>query len=195
MDIYIKKLIPSLVEDYIDFFDETLHSTNNEEHRCYCVCWCNTDYKNQDFSSAQKRRDIAKKYVTQGNISGYLAYYDNKVVGWCNANTKADCFECFSWQMFMGDIKTDDLPNTKVKSIFCFAIAPEFRGKGIAKRLLEKVCEDAKNDGFDYIECYPNKSFINTEDDFMGPIEMYKNLGFDECYETEKKLVMRKQLY
>jgi len=32
----------------------------------------------------------------------------------------------------------------KTKSVFCFAIVPDMRGKGIATALLERVCEDAK---------------------------------------------------
>jgi len=48
----------------------------------------------------------------------------------------------------MGSVHTEESsPSIKVKSIFCFAIAPEMRGKGIAKLLLERVCEDAESDG------------------------------------------------
>lgn len=32
----------------------------------------------------------------------------------------------------------------KRKSVFCFAIAPKMRGKGIAGLLLSRVCEDAE---------------------------------------------------
>lgn len=194
MNIEIRKLTPELVEDYVHFFDTTPHSTNKDEHRCYCVCWCNDDYKNKDFSTAEKRREIAIEYVKGNNIQGYLAFCDNKVIGWCNANTKSDCFECISWHMFMQSVDKDESsPGIKVKSVFCFAIATEMRGKGIAELLLCRVCEDAKNDGFDYVEAYPNKEFINTEEDFMGPVKLYEKLGFAICYEFDNKYVMRKK--
>jgi len=32
-----------------------------------------------------------------------------------------------------------------------FLFAPEFRRKGITKLLLKRVCEDAVEDGYDYI--------------------------------------------
>ena len=192
MDIDIKRLTPELLEDYLNFFDITPHSTNKAEHRCYCVCWSSKDCEGTDFSSAEKRREIAKEYVSNGFIQGYLAYADNMVIGWCNANTKADCYECVSWKMFMQTIKKDE-PNVKVKSVLCFAVAPDMRGKGVATMLLKRVCEDAKADGYDFIEAYPNSSFTNTEDDFMGTVGMYEKAGFVPCYEVGNKTVMRKK--
>lgn len=195
MDIQIKKLSPEILDDYLHFFDNTPHYTNKEEDRCYCVGWCNANYENQDFSTAEKRRDMAILYVNENNLQGYLAYCDNKVIGWCNANTKSECFKCQYGRMYLSSTdKEESFPNIKVKSIFCFAISPEMRGKGVAKLLLESVCEDAAQDGFDYVEAYPNKEFINTEADCMGPVKLYEKLGFTAYYEIEPKVVMRKKL-
>lgn len=193
MNISIKRLTPELSEDYLHFFDITPHSTNKAEHRCYCVCWCSKSCEGTDFSSADKRREIANEYVKNGFIQGYLAYADNKVIGWCNANTKEDCYECISWQRFMQPIKKDE-SHVKVKSILCFAVSPEMRGKGVATQLLKRVCEDAKADGFDFVEAYPNHSFISTEDDFMGTTSMFEKAGFAPCYEAGNKSVMRLKL-
>ena len=97
--------------------------------------------------------------------------------------------------MFMGSVPIEENASClKVKSVFCFAVAPEMQRKGIGRRLLERVCEDAVKDGFDYVEAYPNKEFINEEDDFMGPVELFRQSGFSVYHETEQKLVMRKQL-
>lgn len=195
MNIEIRKLTPDLTEAYIHFFDTTPHADNMDDHKCYCVWWCNDDYEGKDFSSLEKRRDCAIQYIKDNNIQGYLAYCDDEVVGWCNANTKADCLKCYCWQRFMGSIPTEEsIRGIKVKSIFCFAIAPKMKRRGIAKRFLERVCQDAAQDGFDFVEAYPNKEFIDEAEDFMGPIELYRKSGFTVYYETEQKLVMRKQL-
>lgn len=193
INIKIKKLTPELTEDYLHFFDVTPHSTNKAEHRCYCVCWAGENCDDRDFSSAEKRRIIADEYVRNSRIQGYLAYFNGKVIGWCNANTKVDCYECVSWKRFMQPIKRDE-PDIKVKSVFCFAISPDMRGKGVATMLLRRVCEDAETDGFDFIEAYPNKEFVSTEDDFMGTAGMYEKAGFTVFYETGDKTVMRKTL-
>ena len=194
MNIEIRKLTPDLANDYVNFFDTTPHDYNVDEHKCYCVCWCSDDYEGKDFSSREKRRNYAFKYVKESILQGYLAYCDNKVVGWCNANTKSDCLKCASWLRFMGSIPTEEsTPDVKVKSVFCFTIAPEMKRKGIATQLLERVCRDAIQDGFDYVEAYPNKEFIN-DIDFAGPIEMYKKCGFAVYHEDEQRIVVRKQL-
>ena len=65
----------------------------------------------------------------------------------------------------------------RMKSIFCFLVAPEFRRKGITKLLLERVCEDAVADGFDFVEAYPLKEYINEAKDFMGPVGLFKKYG------------------
>ncbi len=87
-----------------------------------------------------------------------------------------------------------DEPDVKVKSIFCFTADPEMREKGIAAQLLRRVCDDAATDGFDFIEAYQNKEFINTAEDFMGTVGIYEKADFEPCYEAGSKLVVRKKL-
>ena len=189
MDIVIKRLVPEFVDDYLHFFDTTSHSTGKAEHRCYCVCWASTQGSIEACSTASKRREIAASYIKNHYIQGYLAYADQTVIGWCNANTKADCYDCISWKMFMDEVRKDD---RRIKSVFCFAIAPEFRGKGIASMLLQKVCEDAESEGFECVEAYPNINFIDDEQDYMGPVSMYERLGFKLDYTINAKNVMSK---
>jgi ribosomal protein S18 acetylase RimI-like enzyme len=77
-------------------------------------------------------------------------------------------------------------------------IAPDMKRKGIAARLLARVCGDAADEGFDFVEAYPNKEFINEFHAFMGPRSMYEKFGFTVCAEYgdeyENRIVMRKAL-
>lgn len=192
MEIEIKQLTPELADDYVHFFDVTPHDEYVDAHKCYCVCWCADDYEGKDFSTAQKRRAAAYQYVKQNIIQGYIAYCQGEPVGWCNANTKADCLKCCSWRMFMKDIPVD--PTEKIKSIFCFVIAPHMQRQGIASRLLEQVIRDASADGFDAIEAYPNKHFQSVASDFMGPASLYGKYGFETIGKTGEKYIVRKKL-
>ncbi len=192
MEIEIKRLSPELADDYVHFFDITPHDEYVDAHKCYCVCWCADDYEGKDFSTAEKRRAAAHRYVQDGIIQGYLAYHEGIPVGWCNANTKADCLKCCSWRMFMKDVHVDT--HEKIKSVFCFVIAPQYQRQGIASLLLERVLDDAKKDGFDAVEAYPNQSFSSVAADFMGPAAMYEKHGFLTLAQTEQKYVMRKVL-
>lgn len=195
MNIEIRKLTPDLAEAYVHFFDTTPHDHNVDAHKCYCVCWCNADGAARDFSTAEKRRNCALQYLKNSNIQGYLAYSGGTVVGWCNANTKADCLKCVSWRKFMDYVPLEEPgAGIRVKSIFCFVIAPEMKRKGIATLLLDRVCKDAAQDGFDFAEAYPYKESGYQSSDFGGYFQMYQKSGFYVSSETEKGLVMRKQL-
>lgn len=196
MDIEIRRLTPELTDDYIHFFDITPHSERPDKFKCYCVCWSNEDHNksNRSFLSSETiRRNKAIKDIADNKIQGYLAYSGEKVVGWCNANTKADCLNCISWRWSMDNIPIDENDSkVRIKSIFCFAIAPDFRRKGIAQMLLENVCRDAWQDGFNIVEAYPKKTFKNEADDFMGPADLFKKNGLSLYYETNNRFVMRK---
>lgn len=190
MEVEIRRLTPELAEDYVRFFDATPHDDSVDEHKCYCVCWCSDDAEGKDFSTRDRRREYARKYVEDGSLQGYLAYQGERVVGWCNANTKADCLKCESWRRFMGHVPLGDLERgLKVKSVFCFVVAPEMKRKGIATLLLDRVCRDAAQDGFDVVEAYPGKSW-----DFAGYYGMYERSGFSVFLETDNGYIMRKQL-
>jgi GNAT superfamily N-acetyltransferase len=199
MDIVIRKLIPELTDDYIHFFDITPHSERPEddECKCYCVWWCSDDYEGKEFitTSLEKRKDYAIQCIKTNDIQGYLAYSDDRVVGWCNANTKSECLKCFCWRRFMGSVPTEEASSDiKVKSVFCFTIAPEMRRKGVSKLLLDRVCQDAAKDGFDFVEAYPRKESFNEAKDCTGPAGMFRKSGFTVYAETADNLVMRKML-
>lgn len=195
MDIRIAKLMPEHADDYVTFFDNTDHDDNIYDHKCYCVCWSNDDSQGIDFSTVEKRRHCAWEYVRNQKIQGYLAYSDNKVVGWCNANTKTDCLQCESWRYYLGFVPVEVWEHQlKVKSIFCFVIAPELKRKGIATQLLNQVCDDAVKDGFDVVEAYPYKSAIPQSTEFSGFPQMYEKSGFKVVFESDDRFVMQKKL-
>lgn len=199
MRVEIRKLTPDLVEDYIGFFDDTPHNQKRHSIKCYCVYWCGDDCEGKSLSTKAARREYAAQCVRDGKIQGYLAYCDDRVVGWCNANTKSDCLRCMGWLGMNGKrkgfIPTEEAtPEIRVKSVFCFAIAPAMRRQGIASRLLARVCQDAATDGFDFVEAYPDIEVTDKSEDFVGYAAMYEKNGFAVFHETKRKVVMRKPL-
>jgi len=186
MNIKIRKLTPELLEDYLLFFDTY--------EDCYCTCYCSDNHEGKDFSKRETRRNYASQYINGGMIQGYLAYLDNHVVGWCNANSKKDCLECEGWKIMLPAVSRVESANEKVKAIFCFTVAPDMRRKGISTQLLEQVCNDAAIDGFDCIDAYPNRVFEDIYSDHMGSVDFYKKHGFVLHEEAGEKVVMRKYL-
>ena len=195
MDITIRKLTPDLAFDYALFFDTTPHyeQGNQAAVPCYCVTWRNDDsYDDQNshwYETREQRRERAIWFVQHGIIQGYLAYLGNRIIGWCSAT--GDCHKGVEFMRLYCPI-AERGPDTKVKSVFCFVVAPEFRRQGIATMLLEYVLRDAADDGFDYVEAYPLVS--STELDHMGPLAMYLQCGFEVYEDIEERVSVRKAL-
>jgi len=198
MDIEIRKLTPDLAEDYARFFDVTPHDdhTVKDELPCYCVTWRSDDSYagNGDhwYPTREERRARAVQFVKDGKLQGYLAYRGGVIVGWCNAT--ADCQggvdylrEFFPIEEYRADIR--------VKSIFCFVVAPEAQRMGVATKLTERVCRNAADDGFDFVEAYPSRESVYTTAPGMGGyLAMYVKCGFSIQAERDGRLVVRKAL-
>ncbi|MEE4194896.1 MAG: GNAT family N-acetyltransferase [Anaerolineae bacterium] len=192
----IVKLSPDRLDDYLNFFENVAHTDNKEWARCYCLNYCsvnNSEEAKTIFFDPDVRREYAIQYVTGSILQGYLAYRNGQVVGWCNSNERNRCLDCFGSFFIYGDGKPS-MDIKRVKSVFCFAIAPSMRGKHIATALLERVIMDAHQDGYEFIEAYPQKKDVDIYYSYSGHIGMYTKLGFTQCGETQNRFIMRKKV-
>lgn len=194
MEIEIRKLTPDLAEDYACFFDRTPHDVDIDEKKCYCVTWRSDEsYENLShwFPTREERRRRAIEFVKAGNLQGYLSYHSEEIVGWCNAN--ADCHLCVEYLSEFWPIE-ESCDDIKIKSVFCFVIAPKMKRKGIASQLLKRVCKDATDEGFDFVEGYVNRVLNQEDHEFRGYLDMYEKCGFCIFAEKENRVVVRKAL-
>lgn len=98
--------------------------------------------------------NLEEKYgLPKGRL--YVAYFENKAAG-CIALRSLNDTQC------------------EMKRLY---VRPEFRGKGIAKILTEKIISDAKEIGY-------SSMLLDTLPFLTTAIEMYKKIGFYEieCY-------------
>jgi ribosomal protein S18 acetylase RimI-like enzyme len=192
MELETKKLTIDLLEDWLGYFDNDAFSDNDKWTGCYCMCYhwneALESKKHWDCSKADAayNRECAVELIKQGIMQGYLAYLDGKVVGWCNANDK-QAYDSVNW-----DFSCEESEKVKkIKSIVCFCISPNFRDRGIASRLLDKVCSDATDDGYEYVEAYP---FVKDEYNYHGSKSMYEKNGFTVCGNDSGCTIVRKYL-
>jgi len=193
MDIEIRKLSSDILDDWLYFFDNVAFSDNGEWQGCYCMCyhWNKELQEKKEWGCSKEdapfNREAAIEFIKAGRMQGYLAYADGTVAGWCNTNDKKAYDNVF--YVFPVD---EDEAGKKVKCIACFCIAPGFRGKGVATRLLEKICADAADDGYDFIEAYP---FVNDANHaYHGPQALYEKSGFIRHRELHGCNIMRRYL-
>ena len=164
------------------------------KEKLYTQFW---KYGGNDDAWKRVLRESAWEMVKNGTIRGYLAYYDELSVGWCNANDRLSYFR-------VGEFDADDIPEDTaptdcprmgiIKSVVCFEIAPAYRGKGIAGKLLERVCEDAAKEGCSFVEAYPKDQNQDSALAFTGPLRLYVKAGFKEYSRDGVTIIMRKEL-
>ena len=192
--ISIKRLSSELTADYLDFFDKRAFTDDNPNGPCYCTSPNQNEEEIQQMVSEFKTygvKETVRKYAVamldQNRIQGYLAYDGDISVGWCNA---ADM------ESYLGFVPEFARKNTcgKTISVVCFEIAPEYRGMGIASALINRVCEDAKSEGYVAVEGYAKHSDKRNDFDYQGPVRLYQKAGFTEVARENGQVIMRKVL-
>ena len=192
--IIIKPLIPELNGDYLDFFDNRAFTDDNPNGPCYCTS-PNQDEENikqmvsefKIFGVKETVRKYAVEMLNENKIQGYLAYDGDLSIGWCNA-ADMESYVGFVPEFARG------ITCGKTISIVCFEIAPEYRGLGIASAFIDKVCSDAKINGYAAVEGYANIFDKRNDFDFQGPLHLFQKAGFVEVAREKGQVVMRKVL-
>lgn len=192
MDIRLKKLTTDMSEEYLLYFDKVAFTDHEEWAECYCLESHLSREENEalDFKKEKNaRRKKAEELVKSGVMQGYLLYDGEKIIGWCNAGDKMDYEPVIAYEGF----RTVELTRGLVKILYCIEIAPSYRGKGITHLMVDKVCEDAKTEGYKYVESYPF-SDKNFEYQYHGPIYLYEKHGFEIVDKRDWFWIMRKEL-
>ena len=195
MEITIKKLTAELSEDYFDFFDNRAF-TDNSPYRCYCQMYQLSKEQGEKLMEDTRCIDpgllcknVAKKQIETGALCGYLAYVDGISVGWCNANDRAS----FPSKPYYDVLFYSPIPKREI-AVVCFEIAAEYRGKGIATALLNKVIVDAKANKYTSVVAFPVKRSERYEWDCAGPVRLYEKAGFHKISEHGETIIMKKEL-
>lgn len=191
MEIEIKKLTPDMADEYLYYFDNIAFTDHAEWANCYCLESHVTQEENEKtFADRALRREMAKKMVEDELMQGYLVYSGGAAIGWCNAGDKTD----YGPIMAEGEFETLKNPGRgEIKVIYCFELAPGYRGKGIAHQLLEQIIQDAREEGYSLLEAYPflDKDF---EYQYHGPVPLYEKHGFTQIAEKSWFRIMQKKL-
>jgi GNAT superfamily N-acetyltransferase len=195
MNLEIKPLTPELTIDFFDFFENRAF-TDDSPYRCYCQMYQMTKEQAEaafadanDADLGNVSRKVAKRQIKSGILRGYLAFDDGVAIGWCNANDKANFpIESCTGARFHAPAEKRE------KAVVCFEISPEYRKKGVATALLQRVIADAEIEGYIAIEGFPVVREERYEWDNAGPVRLYEKAGFIKISGEDGRLVMRKEL-
>jgi GNAT superfamily N-acetyltransferase len=173
-EITIRKLTPELLDDYLAFFDGPAFADNPGWAKCYCYY----PYSGQGGDAfleraAEANREAIVEAIVAGRAEGYLAYAGERVVGWVSAAPR----ERFP---LLADLPGD---SARTGATPCFTVDPEWRRRGIARRLLEAAVEGLRQDGMVRLEAAPLTEPHDDAHRYQGTVEMFRSAGYESVAE------------
>jgi GNAT superfamily N-acetyltransferase len=185
-DIIIHQVTNSRIDDWLCFFDHDAFAGNPSWASCYCLEPHVSATPEQPERAWRETRAAVAERLRIGTTFGYLAYVDDRPVGWVNASSRADYG---LYQL----VDPDGPEPSSVIGVSCFVIAPPFRRHGIASALLDHVIADASSRGASWIEGYPhNEPEESDAGHFRGLRSMYDARGFVPIEVRDSYTVMRR---
>lgn len=185
-DCLIRPLSPELLPDYLHFFDHEAFRDNPRWASCYChFSYAQHQEMKWQERTAEENRAAVSKLACGGQMEGYLAYVDEKVVAWCNAAPR---------ERFTTLPADTSAEAGRTGAIVCFVVAKPYRGRGIARRLLTAACDGFRERGFEQVEAYPRREAPNEASNYHGPLSMYVKAGFEPVSEKDSVVTVCKKL-
>jgi ribosomal protein S18 acetylase RimI-like enzyme len=180
MELQLKRLEVETLDDFLEYFDHRAFLRDDDWAGCYCQAYLNPpDANEEDVFGPGKARQAACDRVNAGRMDGYLAYENDRVVGWCAAGS-SKLFE-----------RLPDAQETLAR-IICFNVDPDLRQQGIANKMLDLVIEDLTKRGFAAVEAAPSTE-PSSHRSFQGTVEMFETRGFEKVVEMPTgQMLMRK---
>ena len=151
---------------------------------CWCMWWrVPRGGKLWAKVKGSNNRAAFRRLVQQGLVHGVLAFSGEEPVGWCSFGPRSS----FPRLERVRALKRDWSEGTW--SINCFYVARDWRGCGIAKRLVEEATKRAFQSGASEVEGYPvgpatDGKALPAVFAWTGVPAMFQSNGYRECSPT-----------
>lgn len=177
-DLNIKPLSQDMAKQFTSYLSEMDYSHADHWHFCYCQYY-HVDCSSAEWRqrSAEQNKALAEKNIESGLMRGLVAFDGDQMVGWVNVN------DVNNYDLLKNDEELHKFPGRSAM-VVCFVIHPEYRGKGLASRMLAEAVEISRQEGFDRIIGRPFLWSAHPQRQYLGVPKMYEDLGFEEVSEN-----------
>lgn len=188
-DVAFRRLEPALADEYLEYFDTDAFRDNPAWAGCYCLSY-ELDMEPLAFEdrTAAVNRAEKRERIVSGRAGGMLAYAGDRIAGWCNAQPREGL------PLLNRTPEFETVDPGRPGAIVCFSIAPQYRGQGLAVRLLEAACGALRERGCTSVESFPPRDPKSDAGAYHGSIKMYEAAGFERVRESKHHVMMRKAL-
>ncbi|MFS8085596.1 MAG: GNAT family N-acetyltransferase, partial [Acidobacteriota bacterium] len=168
--------------------------------KCYCQFYHTPKAVDWPARTGDDNRAAMAGRIAAAEMEGFLAYAGGsdaeggEVVGWLNAQPANKLIHCFDRMNLPPS--PGELPDFKIARIVCFVVHPQWRRRGVARKLLDAACASLARRGIAMIEAYPFKAGASEApaDHYHGPLPLFIETGFGIVREELTMTVVRKAL-
>lgn len=165
-----------------DRFDDVEHALTGggDGGSCWCQWWM-LRAKDFDATTNAERRELLRGDLAATPASALIAYADGEAAGWVKVSPRPDQPRLARTRNYQQSPEPFDDPS--VWAITCFVVRREFRGQGIAGRLLDAAIDHARGHGARVIEGYPVDTAVkksSSNELFHGALSSFTAAGFTE---------------
>ena len=187
--IDVSAFTPDQLDDWLAFFDGPAFADNPDWSTCYCRCFLFGEKGWPAWDAAcesGQNRPAMVDEARAGRVDGMLARREGKVVGWIHAGPA---------ERFTSPTGPIVAPEVGLAAIVCFVVAPDERGKGVARALLRGALGELAGRGFTAVEARAQpESSESAAHQFTGPLALYRSEGFVEVGAAGDRVRLRREL-
>src|SRR5207245_4489260 len=139
-EIKVRELGPDLLQDYLQFFDQAF---SDFPHWADCYCgFYDTSAADWDATSnaGPEHRAARSALISANKAQGLLAYIDDRPVGWCNAQPRANFVDMRSYRVALTN------KGEPVGSIMCFVVSSGYIASGVCIAFVSAACDTFSRD-------------------------------------------------
>jgi len=183
----LRRLEPALLPDFLAFFDGDAFADNPKWRSCYCQ-YLHVDHRQLRWAERTERlnRDAACTRIPAGQMQGWLAYHEGRVVGWCSAAPRP---------LYEALADEPDPDAARIGTIGCFVVAQPRRRRGVARALLDAACAGFRDQGLAWAEAMPHENAQGDAQNHHGPLALYLGAGFQvHRRDADGRVIVRRPL-
>lgn len=184
MNFNIQSLDKNNPEELPNFFDSLDYSHAPHWSGCYCRFYHEEDTTQEwtHRSSSQNRRETIEA-IKNGEMTGFLAYDQDKPVAWLNVQE----VEKFNR---LKSVFNDYYDKGYILSI-CFVVHPDYRNQGLASLLLKHSISYFRSLEYKGMLALPPKEVYDIQKTYRGTLNMYIKQGYEFVEEKDDTCLVK----
>lgn len=167
------------------------------ECACHCQYWSfSGDHRDWQLRLANEPEKNARALEEglEASVRGVVAVLNEAIIGWSRLAPPTDLGRLYEGRLYKG-LPCFQGDRTSVMAVGCVLVEARHRRRGVGRALLTAQVDYARSLGARALEAFPRGAVdVSDGEQWMGPLAVYVELGFERIHDFAPYPVLRKQL-